>query len=64
MIQRRQHVRFALEAGQTFGIARERVGQDLERDVALQLGVARAIHLAHPARPERRENFIMPDERP
>ena len=52
MIQRGEHLRFALEARQTVGIAANDVGQDLERDVALQLRVARAIHLAHPAGPK------------
>ena len=39
-------------------IAGEGLGQDLDRDVAIQLRVARAIHLAHAAGPEGREDFV------
>ena len=39
-------------------IAGEGFGQDLERDVAIQLRVARAIHLAHAARAERGKDFV------
>ena len=37
MIQRREGLRFALEAREAVGVVRERVGQDLDRDVAIQL---------------------------
>ena len=57
MIERGEHLRFALEARQALGVVRERVGQDLDRDVASELRVAGAIHLAHPA-PSRRVNLI------
>ena len=50
MIQRGQHLRFALESREPVGISRERLGQDLDRDVAIQPRVARAIDLAHAAR--------------
>ena len=49
MVQRREDLRFALETRQAIGITGEGIGQDLERDVALQLRVLRAIDLAHPA---------------
>ena len=49
MIQRGEDLGFALEARQPIGVVRERFGQDLDRDVAIQLRVARAIDLAHPA---------------
>jgi hypothetical protein len=49
MIERREQLRFALEAGEPFGIIRKRVRKDLEGNVASELGVPRAIHLAHPA---------------
>ena len=35
MIERRQHLRFAAEAREPIGIARERLRQDLQRDVAI-----------------------------
>ena len=50
MIQRREHLRFALEPREPIRIGRERLRQDLERDVAIQPRVAGAIHLAHAAR--------------
>jgi hypothetical protein len=42
-------------------IAGERLGQDLERDVAIELRVARAIDLAHAAFAKFRDDFIEPD---
>ena len=53
-----QHLRFALEPRETLGILRERVGQDLERDVAVELGIARTIDFAHAACAQEREDFI------
>ena len=58
MIQRRERLRFALEAGEPLGVAGERVGQDLDRDVAIQLRVARAIDLAHAAGPKGGEDLV------
>ena len=49
MIQRGQQPRFALEAGEPLGIDREQARKDLDRDVAPELRVARAIDLAHAA---------------
>ena len=50
MVERREHLRLALEPGETIGVGREEVRQDLDGDVALQLRVARLVDLAHPAR--------------
>ena len=61
VVERREDLRFALEAREAIGIGGERVGQDLERDVAIQLRVARAIHLAHAAGAEQRNHFIGTD---
>ena len=60
MIERREDLRFALEAGETIGIVGEDVRKDLDRDVALQLRVARAIDLAHAARAERSDDLVTP----
>ena len=49
MIERGEHLRFALEPREPSGIARERLRQDLDRDLAIELGVARAVDLAHAA---------------
>ena len=38
-----------LETSETFRVLRERRGQNLDRDFAIELRIARAIHLAHPA---------------
>jgi hypothetical protein len=57
MIQRRQQFRLALKAGDAIGIAAHRLGQDFDRDVALQLRIARAIHLAHAAGADRVEDL-------
>src|SRR5262249_34444857 len=58
MIQRREHLRFALEAGESIGIERELRRQDLERDVTTELGIVRAIHVAHAARSEQRHDLV------
>jgi hypothetical protein len=64
VIQRRQNFRFALESCHALGVAGKRFGQDLESDVALQLGVACAVNLAHSARTDGRENLIQTDSSP
>ena len=58
MIQRGEHARLALEAREPVGVARERARQDLDRDVAPELRVARAVHLAHAAGAEQRLQVI------
>ena len=61
MIQRRQRLRFTLESREPLGVVGEGVGQDLERDVALQPGVGRAIDLAHAPGTERGDDLIKAD---
>jgi hypothetical protein len=39
MIQRGERLGFAGEPGETFGILGERLGQDLDRDITIELGV-------------------------
>ena len=58
MVQRGEELRFACEAGEAFRIAAERVGDDLDRDVAPQFRVARAIDFAHAASAQRRDDLI------
>src|SRR5262249_56840552 len=58
MIQRGQDLGFTFEPGQVITIDSEFGWQHLEGDVAIQLRVTRAKHLAHPATAEGRENFI------
>ena len=50
--------RLLLEAAQALGIGREDGGQHLDRDVAPEPRVARAVDLAHPARAERDEDLV------
>ena len=49
VVERRQQLGFALESGQVIGIGRQRGRQGLQRHVAIELRIARAIHLAHAA---------------
>ena len=49
---------FALKAREPIGVSRERRRQDLDRDLALQLRVGRAIHLAHAALADLRGDFV------
>ena len=61
VIERRERPRFAREAGAALGIGGEVRGQDLDRDVATELAVARAIDLAHAAGAERRHDRVGPE---
>ena len=45
MVQRGEHFCFALETREPIGVSCERGRQDLDRDLAFQLGVGRPIHL-------------------
>jgi hypothetical protein len=40
------------------GVVREGFGEDLDRDVSVQLGVARPVHLPHPAFANLRGDFV------
>ncbi len=61
MIQRRQHPRLALEAREPLWIAREVTRENLDRDLAFQRRIARAIDFAHPARAEQAVHVIRAD---
>ena len=58
MIQRGEHPRLPLEAREPLGVARECVRQEFDRDIALELRVARAVHLTHAARTEQGLHLI------
>ena len=64
MIQRREHLRFAPKPREPIGVDAEGLGKDLQRDVAPELRVPRAIHLAHPAGAQGREDVVRPESRP
>ncbi len=63
MLERGDRARLALEPRQAVGVVCERFGEQLQRHVAPELGVAGAIHLAHATGAERREDLVMA-ERP
>ncbi len=58
MVQRGERLGFPREARQAVRVMRERRGQHLDGDVAVELCVARAPHLAHPAFAERRGDMV------
>ena len=62
-VEGRERFQLPLESRQTIGITGQRLGQDLERDLSIELGVARAIDLAHTPGPERAENLVRADTR-
>jgi hypothetical protein len=47
MVQGGEDLGLALEPGDPFGVEGEGVGQDLDRDLTIQLGIEGAIHLPH-----------------
>ena len=49
MIERREYLRFASESRQPFRVPRERLGQHLERDVAIELGIPGTEYSSHSA---------------
>ena len=61
VVETGQHLRFALEPGDPIRIGGEGVGQDLQSDIAAELGVGGAIDLAHPALPDEGGDFVVPD---
>ena len=58
MVQRRQGLGFACEPSKPVRIVRKRVREDLERDIAIQLRIARAIDLSHAPFADRRGDFV------
>ena len=58
MIEGGQQLRFAPETGDTIGIAREDIGKQLDRHVAIEPGIATAIYLPHAAGADRRDDLV------
>ena len=58
MVQRREGLGFARETCEPFGVVREAIRQNLDRHVAIEVGVPRAIDLAHAAGADQRDDFI------
>jgi hypothetical protein len=59
VVERSQNLSVPLEASHAVGIAQERCGQDFERDVTLDRGVACAVDFAHASLAEQGENLIV-----
>jgi hypothetical protein len=57
MIERGEHLRFTLEAGEPFGIGGEDLRQHFQGDPT-EFGIPRAIHLAHAIRAEQGQDFM------
>jgi hypothetical protein len=53
VVEGAQNSRFVFEALQTVAVSSEPFGEYFNRDPALEPGVARAIHLSHPACAQR-----------
>ena len=58
MVERGEHLGFALKTGQPVVVGRQRRWQDLERDLTFQVRVGRPIHLAHAAFAEEGDDFV------
>lgn len=61
VIERRQNLRFPLKACQPLRIVREGIGQNLDGDFAIELGVGGAIDFAHTAHTDALLDAIVPD---
>ena len=53
VVERGEQLRLALEAREPIGVGSEGLGQQLQRDIAPELRVGRAVHLAHAAGADR-----------
>ena len=62
MLDARERLGFALEARQPLGVGRDRPGQDLHGDVAVEAFVAGAVDLAHAASTDQIEQPVMPQD--
>ena len=61
MVQQGERLRLALEPRHAFGVRSERVGQNLDRDMAAQCRVRRSVHLPHAAFANLRDDLIGPE---
>ena len=59
MIQRREHLGLALEPRESVRIGDEGLGKDLQRDIATELRIRRAIHPAHAAFAEESDDVVV-----
>src|SRR6266571_2451587 len=64
MIELRDGAGLAVEAVPELRVGSQSLGKNLDCDDAIQTGVARFVHFAHPAGTERRENLVRAELRP
>ena len=60
MVERRGGTRFPLKAFQDLRRLRDPVRQHFDGDHALETGIPRPIHVAHPASADQRDDFVRP----
>ena len=58
VVQGGEDLRFAAKARQALWIVTDGGGQSLERNLAPEIRVPRAVHLAHPADAEQRHDLV------
>src|SRR5579863_8444576 len=63
MVKRCQHMGLAPKAHQLVGVVREVWGQNLDRYLSMQAGVASAVYLSHPARTQESKDFVRTQHR-
>ena len=63
MVQGGHGPRFLFEAAEPVGIGGDVEGDDLDRHIPAQAGVAGPVDLAHPARADRREDLVGAESR-
>jgi len=63
MVEPRDRPRLAFETSQPIGVARESLGEHLERHVAPQSRVPRAVNVAHPSRSEKGHDLVRAETR-
>ena len=61
VVEGRENVCFALETREAIRIVGERVGENLQRDIAVELRVGRLPHLSHATLAEERGHVVMPE---
>ena len=61
MVERAEHLRFAMESREPIGIGGEGVWQDFQRDISGELAVTGPIHLAHAAPADDLDNLVGSD---
>ena len=59
MVQAGKNLRLTLEPCETIRIGRKRLGQDLQRHLAVQLGIGGLLDLAHPALTDEGGHVVM-----